>query len=205
MTQQANPQEPYDKLLGFFKALGDVDRLKIAGLLAQRPASVVDLARTLDLRETDVVHHLARLEEMGLVRAAAGETLAGETPAWAPDEGALLRLKKGVFTRLHPSKRVQEGGRDWEQKLLDTFVVDGRLMGIPAQYKRRVAITKWLAARFEPGMRYAEKEVNEIIQRVHHDSSSLRRYMIDYGFMQRDHGVYWRVPGRLDAKPAGEA
>jgi len=29
--------------------------------------------------------------------------------------------------------------------------------------------------------------------RVHHDSSSLRRYMIDYGYMQRDHGVYWRT------------
>jgi hypothetical protein len=67
------------------------------------------------------------------------------------------------------------------------------LMGIPAQHKRRVAVSKWLAARFEPGVRYSEQEVNEIIQRVHHDSSSLRRYMVDYGYMQRDHGVYWRT------------
>jgi hypothetical protein len=189
MEQHTDPQEPYDALLAFFKALGDIDRLRVAGLLAQRPATVVELARALDLRETDVIHHLARLADLGLVRSAPTES-----PAYSLDEGALTKLKKEVFARPHSAERVQLRNRDWEQKLLDTFVVDGRLMGIPAQHKRRVAISKWLAARFEPGVRYSEKEVNEIIQRVHHDSSSLRRYMVDYGYMQRDHGVYWRMP-----------
>jgi hypothetical protein len=183
---------PYDKLLDFFRALGHSDRLKIAGRLAQRPATVVELARELDLRETDVVHHLARLQELGLVCITSAKA-----QVYAFDEGALLRLKKEVF-QSQRARRVRASERDWEQKLLDTFVVDGRLMGIPAQHKRRVAITKWLAARFEPGVRYSEKEVNEIIQRVHHDSSSLRRYMIDYGFMQRDHGVYWRMPEQAE-------
>jgi hypothetical protein len=183
---------PHDKLLDFFRALGHKDRLKIAGMLAQRQATVVDLARVLDLRETDVVHHLVRLEELGLVRK-----VSDESQSYAFDEAALLRLKKEVFGSQR-ARRVSAAGRDWEQRLLDTFVVDGRLMGIPAQHKRRVAITKWLAARFELGVRYSEKEVNEIIQRVHHDSSSLRRYMIDYGFMQRDHGVYWRVPEQAE-------
>jgi len=188
MEQQANPQMAHDKLLDFFRVLGHSDRLKIAGWLARHPVTVAELARALELRETDVVHHLARLEELGLVRVAATQSLR-----YAFDEGALLRLKKEVF-RSQPARRAHTSDPDWEQKLLDTFVVNGRLMGIPAQHKRRVAITKWLAARFEPGVRYTEQEVNEIIQRVHHDSSSLRRYMIDYGFMQRDHGVYWRVP-----------
>jgi hypothetical protein len=190
MERETNSPEAYDQLLGFFKALGHVERLKIVGLLAQRPATVLDLARALDLRQTDVVHHLARLEGLGLVHAAADET-----QAYAFDEGALLRLKKEVFSGGR-AKRAQAGERDWEQKLLDTFVHDGRLMGIPAQHKRRVAITRWLAGRFEPGVRYGEKEVNEIIQGVYHDYASLRRYMVDYGFMQRDHGVYWRVPER---------
>jgi hypothetical protein len=189
MEQHTNPQEPYDTLLSFFKALGDKDRLKITGLLAQRPATVVELARALDLRETDVVHHLARLEDLSLVRSTPADS-----PVYALDEGALLELKKEVFAQPNNAKRVQAGDRDWEQKLLDTFVIEGRLMGIPAQHKRRVAISKWLAARFEPGVRYSEKEVNEIIQRVHHDSCSLRRYMVDYGYLQRDHGVYWRTP-----------
>jgi hypothetical protein len=192
MEQQANPQMTRDKLLDFFRALGHKDRLKIAGMLAQRPSTVVELARVLDLCETDVVHHLVRLEELGLVR-----TVSDESQAYAFDGGALLQLRKEVF-RSQGARRARASERDWEQKLLDTFVVDGRLMGIPAQHKRRVAITKWLAARFETGVRYSEKEVNEIIRRVHHDSSSLRRYMIDYGFMQRDHGVYWRVPEQAE-------
>ena len=123
--------------------------------------------------------------------------VSGESPAYAFDEGALLQLKKEVFARARPAKRSQADDRDWEQKTLDTFVVEGRLMGIPAQHQRRVAITKWLAAHFEPGVRYSEQEINERIQCVHHDSASLRRYMVDYGYMQRDHGVYWRT-----SKPA---
>lgn len=204
MEQQLNPAEHLEKLLDFFRALAHKDRLKIAGLLAQRPATVVELARVLDLRETDVVHHLARLEELDLVRM-----VSAESPAYAFDEQALLRLKKEIF-QSQSARHPPAEDRDWEQKLLDTFVVDGRLMGIPAQHKRRVAITKWLAAQFEEGVRYTENEVNERIQRIHHDSASLRRYMIDYGFMRRDHGVYWRVPEhralvQREAEPVGEA
>ena len=197
MESQTDVQRPRDRLLDFFRALGDVDRLKIAGMLAQRPATVAELTRALELREPDVARHLARLEEAGLVRA-----VSGGSPAYAFDEGALLRFKKQVFGG---ARRPPAEDRDWEQKLLDRFVVDGRLMGIPAQHKRRVAITKWLASHFYPGVRYSEKEVNETILRIHHDSASLRRYMVDYGFMQRDHGVYWRVPTQQDAQPVGDA
>jgi len=196
MESQTEVQSPQDRLLDFFRALGDADRLKVAGLLAQHPATVVELARALELREPDVVRHLARLGQAGLVRAVS----AG-SPAYTFDESALLRLKKQVF---QGGRRAPAADRDWEQKLLDTFVVEGRLMGIPAQHKRRVAITKWLAAHFDPDVRYSEREVNETLLRIHHDSASLRRYMVDYGFMQRDHGVYWRVPAQQEAQPGGK-
>jgi hypothetical protein len=35
--------------------------------------------------------------------------------------------------------------------------------------------------------------VNEIIQRFHSDSATLRRELIGQHFMQREGGVYWRV------------
>jgi hypothetical protein len=196
MEEQAREQETYDRLLGFFKALGSVERLKIAGRLAQGPATAVELARALEMRETDVAHHLARLEGAGLARV-----VSAERQAYRFDEGALLRLKKEVFAGR--AKRTRAGARDWKEKLFETFVQDGRLIGVPAQHKRRVAIIAWLAKQFEPGVRYSEKEVNERISAVYHDYASLRRYMVDYGFMQRDHGVYWRVP-RAGA-PAQEA
>jgi hypothetical protein len=189
MEEQANAQEVRERLLDFFRALGSLDRLKIAGLLAQRQATVAELARTCGLRESDVARHLARLEGLGLVQPSADESAL-----YRFDQGALIRLKREVFAgQKRPKRTPAEGEPAWEQKTLDTFVVDGRLMGIPAQHKRRVAVTKWLAAHFEPGVRYSEKEVNQAIERVHHDSSSLRRYMVDYGYMERDHGVYWRT------------
>lgn len=39
--------------------------------------------------------------------------------------------------------------------------------------------------RFEAGKTYSEKEVNEILKTVHADFVSLRRHLIEYGFMNR--------------------
>jgi hypothetical protein len=187
MEEQAQERETYDTLLDFFKALGSVERLKIAGRLAQGPATAVELARALEMGERDAAHHLARLEASGLARV-----VLPETQAYGLDEEALLRMKKEVFASGRP-KHARSGERGWRERLFDTFVQDGRLIGIPAQHKRRVAIVGWLARRFEPDVRYSEQEVNERISDVYHDYASLRRYMVDYGFMERDHGVYWRV------------
>jgi hypothetical protein len=35
--------------------------------------------------------------------------------------------------------------------------------------------------------------VNEILTQFHPDYASLRRYMVDYGMMQRQGGIYWRI------------
>ena len=60
-----------EKLMAFFKALADESRLKIVGLLAHEPRSVDELAAMLDLGAPTVSHHLARLQQVGLVEARA--------------------------------------------------------------------------------------------------------------------------------------
>ena len=57
-----------EELVTFFKALADSNRLKIVGLLAEKPYSVEELAEVLQLKPSTVSHHLARLSEAGLVR-----------------------------------------------------------------------------------------------------------------------------------------
>jgi hypothetical protein len=47
--------------------------------------------------------------------------------------------------------------------------------------------------KFDYGVQYPEKQVNEIIKRHHPDYALLRREMVDYGYMKREKGVYWRV------------
>ncbi len=70
---------------------------------------------------------------------------------------------------------------------------DGPLSEFPAKEKRKVIIIKQLAKRFEPDRKYTEKEVNAILEGAYHDYVTLRRYLIEYGFLDRlpDGSSYW--------------
>ena len=85
-----------DELVGFFKALADPNRLKIVGLLAQKPYSVEELAALLELKAPTVSHHLSRLVKAGLVSARA----EGYYSVYQLDRQALeARLAGLVLTR----------------------------------------------------------------------------------------------------------
>jgi hypothetical protein len=84
--------------------------------------------------------------------------------------------------------------QSYDHRVLQTFVdVAGRLMSIPVQHKKRLAVLRWLVEDFQPGRLYPEAEVNHIISRRHPDFAALRRYLVDEEFMQRRRGVYWRT------------
>ncbi|NLY73675.1 MAG: DUF2087 domain-containing protein [Firmicutes bacterium] len=70
---------------------------------------------------------------------------------------------------------------------------DGPLSEFPVKEKRRVIIIKQLAQRFDPDRKYTEKEVNAILEATYHDYVTLRRYLIEYGFLDRlpDGSCYW--------------
>ncbi|HMM20986.1 MAG TPA: DUF2087 domain-containing protein [Selenomonadales bacterium] len=69
----------------------------------------------------------------------------------------------------------------------------GPLATFPAKEKRKVIILKHLHKQFEPGKKYTEQQVNGILQAFYPDYATLRRYLIEYGFMDRtpDGGAYW--------------
>lgn len=72
---------------------------------------------------------------------------------------------------------------------------DGRIEQIPRRNAQRLVILDVLAQEFEPGVHYAEREVNDILRRFHPDTAALRRYLVDEEFMERDAGEYWRAGG----------
>jgi hypothetical protein len=75
------------------------------------------------------------------------------------------------------------------------FLGDGRLLEIPIRSGRRRQVLRHIAARaFEPGRTYPEREVNGTLATWHPDVATLRRYLVDEGFMRRDHGVYELLP-----------
>lgn len=68
--------DQFQRLLNFFKVLGNESRLKILGLLANQERSVGELAALLELREPTVSHHLATMKELGLINVQARATTA---------------------------------------------------------------------------------------------------------------------------------
>ena len=81
---------------------------------------------------------------------------------------------------------------------LRPFVAGGRITAIPAKRTRRRLLLDHVAQAFEPGRRYAEATVDEILRQVFDDHCALRRYLIDEQFMSRTAaGVYWRAGGTV--------
>ncbi|MFA5006121.1 MAG: DUF2087 domain-containing protein [Candidatus Izemoplasmatales bacterium] len=74
------------------------------------------------------------------------------------------------------------------------FDAEGRLSILPAKEKNKAAIYILLAACFDLGRTYAEKEVNLILIPAVEDYASFRRALVDHGLLSRsrDGRTYWR-------------
>ncbi|MHB8573991.1 MAG: DUF2087 domain-containing protein [Dehalococcoidia bacterium] len=191
--------EQLQAVLRFFKTLADASRLRIVGVLAEREHSVEELAMLLGLTAPTVSHHLVKLRELGLVQMRR----EGTTHFYRLDTDALRALSKDVLEPGRLTALVDDSeGEVWERKVLRDFFDGERLCEIPAAHKKRFVVLKWLANQFEPDQRYSEREVNETLKRYHPDAATLRRELVSdiYGFMQRDHGVYWRIPASGEAR-----
>ena len=71
--------------------------------------------------------------------------------------------------------------------------LDGPLLKFPLKEKRKVIVLRQIFQRFEVGREYTEKEVNAILKALYPDYVILRRYLIEYGFLERtrDGSRYW--------------
>jgi hypothetical protein len=75
------------------------------------------------------------------------------------------------------------------------FVRAGRIDMMPAKRSRRQQLLAEVAQIFEPGVRYPEPAVNDLLLALYPDCATLRRYLIDEEFMDRADGEYWRIGG----------
>jgi hypothetical protein len=82
----------------------------------------------------------------------------------------------------------------YEDKVIRSFVRDGRLVSIPARDKKRRVVLRYLADQCFPEDRaYPEKEVNQRLALYHPDVAALRRQLVDSGLMTRSAGEYRRA------------
>ncbi|MGH2517029.1 MAG: metalloregulator ArsR/SmtB family transcription factor [Ktedonobacterales bacterium] len=184
------PPEELEQLLRYLKALADQTRLRMLGLLATQERSVEELAALLGLRAPTVSHHLGKLKELELVEMRA----EGNTHLYRLNGHGLGAMNRLLATPENISVLAKdEKGDAWERKVLGDFFENGRLKTIPAQERKKLVILKWLSNQFERGRVYSEKEVNALLAAYHPDTASLRRYLVGFRFLAREHGAYWRM------------
>ena len=185
--------ERFEELTAFFKALADANRLKIVGLLAQQEYTVEQLAAMLNLRSSTVSHHLSRLTKAGLVSARA----EGYYSVYRLETAALEKMARRLLAHDElPSIAVDVDMDAYDRKVFRNFSnPDGSLKSIPAQQKKLEVILRYIANLFQSNRRYSEKEVNAILEGFHKDTSSLRRALIEFKFLDRvsSGGEYWLV------------
>jgi hypothetical protein len=173
------------------RALADPERLAVAGRLARADRTAPELAADVVLPLDRVRRHLRRLAAAGLV-------------AGLPDRrtyrflaGTLRRAAQEVGPTREPGLAL--GAVDEEEEaVLRRYFVGGRLREIPAKRTKRLAVLSRLALEFEVGVRYPEREVDAVLKRFHPDHASLRRFLVDEGYLSRRRGEYWRTGGPVD-------
>jgi len=70
---------------------------------------------------------------------------------------------------------------------------EGRMSAFPKKEKLKIVVLKHMMNRFESRRRYTEKEVNDILKTAADDYVTVRRYLVEYGFLDReeDGSAYW--------------
>ena len=180
--------------------MGELDAGALVGLLADDDRRLVFAALTLGATDLDGVVAVAALPADRASRALARLVDAGIVVAG--DDGDLVVLgaafQRAARAALARPKRDEHADQpDERRRVLDAFVHEGRITSIPAARGKRLVVLDWLAQDFEPGVRYSERRVNEILARRNPDTATLRRYLVDEHLLDRAGGEYWRIGGTV--------
>ncbi len=170
-----------DVLVGL---LAEPLRLRVFAAVVLGAATPAQVGSATGLTHREVAESLRRLSDGGLVSAVA--PLVAQIEVFK-DAARSASGSRAAAEDLDPDRA--------RAAVLRAFLVDGRLVAFPAARGKRRTVLEHIAASFEPGVRYSEREVNAILRAWHSDHAALRRYLVDEELLARDAGVYWRIGG----------
>lgn len=174
-------------------ALADARRRSVFAAVQLGAAHAGDVVAATGLSPAHVGKALGKLVDVGMVVVHDGHLAIAGGVFQQAARAALRRPVSSEHNSLPPGHR----------KVMNAFVVDGRLQSIPSTTARRMVILDWLAQLFEPGQQYSEAMVNLTLGQRHADTAALRRYLVDEGFLEREAGVYWRSGGSVVDESTG--
>ncbi|MGT2949794.1 transcriptional regulator [Streptococcus cuniculi] len=69
----------------------------------------------------------------------------------------------------------------------EKYVKNGRLLTIPRKEKAKLQLFRYFQEELaKQGQEFTEKQINDFFRTYYDDPAILRRYLVDYGFLERD-------------------
>lgn len=80
------------------------------------------------------------------------------------------------------------------------FFKNDKLMMIPKKEKNKLFVLQIVLEMLKAkSLEFTEKELNEAIKEIYSDYSLIRRYLVDYKFLERDnYGRIYKIVGEKD-------
>ena len=80
------------------------------------------------------------------------------------------------------------------------FFKNDKLMMIPKKEKNNLLVLQIVLEMLKAkSLEFTEKELNEAIKEIYSDYSLIRRYLVDYKFLERDnYGRIYKIVGEKD-------
>ena len=172
--------------LSLLKLLADETRLEILNILLKEDSYVEKIACELSLTPATICYHLKKMESAGIVNCSRSQFYI------------IYSLNREIFDKplyelIKKDEVIVDTEEKYKKEVISNFFKYGRLTQIPTQRKKREIVLYEILLQFEIGREYDEKEVNEIILRYHDDFCTIRREMIAFGMMTRNHETYKRI------------
>ena len=188
-----HPDRFSELLLAVSPVLSLTERQKELLILFQSGMSDGDIAKKLGLSASTVRHQKFMFRERAkaarLFLAVWGQTQANkkEQAEIVPVPERMVMLdERYIITEEENNKILKNVFYSLEPLKLKAF---------PPKEKKKIVILRKIIERFEPKRSYTEPEVNDILRDIFEDYVTLRRYLIEYGYMDRttDGAWYWRT------------
>ena len=193
-----------ENLLELAKTIGSAEQLALAGLLAARPGESIAVAGLLPQLTPRTKNSLPRLlrqlEKACFIQIQQWDaprpgqepepSLITFNPNYARQAQTMIAALRHVITLA--TDEAKPLVMDERAATLKRFMKDGKLVGMPVQVKRQQYILEEVARTFEPGIRYTEREVDAILKPIFDDHCTLRRSLVDFKYLHRAGGVYWK-------------
>ncbi|MEK3854000.1 DUF2087 domain-containing protein [Cytobacillus sp. FSL H8-0458] len=183
----------FDYLLSMDKKLtGLTDHQKSLVQLFYQGKSDKDIQKELDMGSTSTIRHhrfaLKEKERQAKTFLAIMELLK-EKDEHAPAFVPVHKTATMVDDRYNITGEEQE-------KILKKYFPEGDGMPLakfPPREKQRLIVLREIASRLKPEHSYGEKELKHALKAIYEDYALIRRYLIDYGFLDRkpDGSEYW--------------